>query len=291
MDSSLKKLINEQGVSLININLLSEIDCKKIKNHYNYIYHLAAVIGVKHVLASPQIVLSNNFLLLNNAIAIAKRQKNLDRFVFASTSEVYAGTLAHFGLEFPTLESTVLTVNDLSDARSSYMLSKIYGEALCFQSGLPITIIRPHNFYGPRMGLSHVIPELMKKVIKAENKSIEVFSIGHKRTFCFIDDATEMITLLAESKKSKTEVYNIGNEIGEIKMGDLAKMIINLISKEIKIESKVSNNGSPERRCPDISKLQRVISYHQKYSLEEGLKETFSWYKKNVFSGNEASAI
>ena len=114
MDSSLKKLINEQGVSLININLLSEIDCKKIKNHYNYIYHLAAVIGVKHVLASPQIVLSNNFLLLNNAIAIAKRQKNLDRFVFASTSEVYAGTLAHFGLEFPTLESTVLTVNDLS---------------------------------------------------------------------------------------------------------------------------------------------------------------------------------
>ena len=90
-----------------------------------------------------------------NAIDIAKKQKRLKRLLFASTSEVYAGTLRYHGLEFPTTEETPLTVSDLRHPRTSHMLSKIYGEALLRQSNLPYTIFRPHNFYGPRMGMSH----------------------------------------------------------------------------------------------------------------------------------------
>ena len=72
------------------------------------------------------------------------------------------------------------------------MLSKIYGEALVHQSGLPFTIVRPHNFYGPRMGLSHVVPQLLQRIHEAaDGDELVVYSIDHQRTFCFIDDAVE----------------------------------------------------------------------------------------------------
>jgi nucleoside-diphosphate-sugar epimerase len=290
-DAQITALAKKERVNLINADLLFPNIQKKLDKDYSYIYHFAAVIGVQHVLKSPYDVLDKNIRLLQNALEVANHQKNLIRFLFASTSEIYAGTLYHYGLEFPTPESTPLTVNDLNEARTSYMLSKIYGEAMCLHSGLPVTIFRPHNFYGPRMGLSHVIPELMKKVVEIEIDQLDVFSVKHQRTFCYIADAVEMIQLLAESDKSIGESYNIGNDDEEITMGDLAKRIIELIGKGVCINPMTVTPGSPVRRCPGISKLKNVISYTKQYPLEKGLQETFDWYNKNIFSGQEVSAV
>ena len=290
-DTFLTELADNHNVNLINTDLLQSTTTDQLDHDYAYIYHLAAVIGVKHVLKSPYDVLVKNFSLLQNALEIARRQKNLERFVFTSTSEVYAGTLSYYGLEFPTPESTPLLVSDPHEVRSSYMLSKIYGEALCLHSGVPVTIIRPHNFYGPRMGLSHVIPELMKKVIESDNGTVDVFSVNHKRTFCYITDAVQMIQLLAESEQAIAESYNVGNDDEEIAMGDLAQKIIDLIGKDVTINSMPTTPGSPERRCPSIRRLKKVISYTKQYPLDEGLQKTFAWYDANVFSGQEVSAI
>ena len=290
-DTQLIVLVENEKINLINANLLQSATTDQLDDDYAYIYHLAAVIGVQHVLKAPYDVLTKNFILLQNSLDIAKYQKKLERFVFASTSEVYAGTLNHFGLEFPTSESTALTVSNLREARSSYMLSKIYGEATCLHSGLPVTIIRPHNFYGPRMGLSHVIPELMKKVVETETELLDVYSANHKRTFCYITDAVQMIQLLAESNQTIGESYNIGNDDEEIAMGELAQKIIELIGKEVAINPMPPTPGSPERRCPSITKLKEVVLYSKQYTLKKGLQETFDWYNANVFSGEEISAI
>lgn len=290
-DAHLEALAKNESINLVNSNLLDAKLVYSIDQDYDYIYHLAAIIVVKHVLKSPYSVLDNNLILLQNSIAIARKQKGLKRFVFASTSEVYAGTLHHYGLEFPTIETTPLTVNDLNNERTSYMLSKIYGEALCLHSGLPVTIIRPHNFYGPRMGLSHVIPELMKKIIDIESDMIDVYSANHKRTFCFIADGVQMIQSLAESKHSQGEVYNVGNEDEEVAMQDLAERIITLLGKNVKVNPLPPTKGSPERRCPSIAKLKNVISFSKQYSLADGINETYNWYKENIFSGIEVSAV
>ena len=70
---------------------------------------------------------------------------------------------------------------------SSYRLLQKFVEKLYVsQSGIPATIVRPHNFYGPRMGMSHVVPELMKKVVESKDKKIEVFSVDHQRTFVLL---------------------------------------------------------------------------------------------------------
>ena len=240
-----------KNVKLIEFDLLKE-EVNKLDKDYFHIYHLAAIVGVGNVLKSPYSVLDTNVSLLNNAIALGQNQKKLSRFIFTSTSEVYAGTLKYYGLDFPTLESTPLTVGELKQSRTSYMLSKIYGEAMTLHSCLPITIVRPHNFYGPRMGLSHVIPELMKKIIESKSDQLDVYSIDHKRTFCYIDDAVNAIQLLAESNNSIGKVYNIGSDDEEITMGELSQNIMKIIDKVLDINPLPSTPGSPERRCPSI---------------------------------------
>jgi nucleoside-diphosphate-sugar epimerase len=141
------------------------------------------------------------------------------------------------------------------------------------------------------MGLSHVIPELMKKVVDTDTGMFEVFSVKHKRTFCYIADAVGMIQLLAESDKTIGKSYNIGNDDEEITMGELAQKIVNIIGKKVTINPMPPTPGSPERRCPSITKLKEAISYVKQYPLEKGLQETFNWYNKNVFSDQEMSAI
>ena len=118
------------NVELKTGNLLDKTIVDEIESDYDYIYHLAAIIGVQNVLNRSYEVLANNVILTIIAIDIAKKQEHLKRLLFASTSEVYAGTLSYHGLEFPTAEDTPLTVSDLKHPRTSYMISKIYGEAL-----------------------------------------------------------------------------------------------------------------------------------------------------------------
>ena len=83
----------------------------------------------------------------------------------------------------------------------------------------------------------------------------------------------------------------IVSESEEIAMGDLAQKIIDLISKDVVINSMPTTPGSPERRCPNIRKLKKAISYTKQYPLEKGLQETFTWYDANVFSGQDVSAV
>lgn len=290
-DSYVKKLSAEEKVTLCSVDLLDEQAVMQLGMDFDYIYHLAAIIGVQNVLNHSYDVLANNAELLINIIKLGKKQKSLKRLIFASTSEVYAGTLQYYGLTLPTPEDTSLTITDLKHPRTSYMLSKIYGEALMQQSGLPFTIIRPHNFYGPRMGMSHVIPELLRKSYKNEGDGIlEVFSADHRRTFCYIDDAIEMVTRLAETEEAAGETFNVGTEAPEYTMRKVGQLVLKVTDKPYSIRELPPSPGSPERRCPDMKKTEKATGYKPVVGLEEGIRRTFAWYKENIFDGKEICA-
>ena len=226
---------------------------------FHAVFHLAAIIGVRHVLDKPYSVLYDNVQMLVNIIKLCKtQQEGFRRLLFASTSEIYAGTLNYYDMPIPTPENIPLTVSDLSEPRTSYMLSKLYGEALCQQSTLPFTIFRPHNIYGPRMGMSHVIPEQMQKAHLAKTgESIEVFSVDHTRSFCFVDDAIEMLALMLKNDSCEGLTLNLGSESPEISILDLVKECHKLLNKELAIMPKKGPQGSPRRRAPDMKKLQK----------------------------------
>ena len=141
------------------------------------------------------------------------------------------------------------------------------------------------------MGMSHVIPELLKKAYFAkEDEKLEVFSVEHRRTFCYISDAVMMIRKLAECKEAEGEAYNIGNETPEVTILEVAKAVIEVVNRPLKIDARPATAGSPARRCPGMKKVYDCIGYHGKVSLKEGISETFDWYRKYVFEGNEVSA-
>ena len=290
-DKDLTLALSHKNSKLIKLDLLNKDEYKYLDDNYDYIFHLAAIIGVQHVLNRPYEVLTKNVELLSNIIDLCKSQKNLKRLMFASTSEIYAGTLKYGNLEIPTPETSTLTLTDLEEARTSYLLSKIYGEAMCQHSNVPFTIFRPHNFYGPRMGMSHVIPEMLKKAYtNSTTEEIIAYSSEHTRTFCYIKDAINIIWELARTEDSLNQYYNIGNQSPEITIHNLAKEVVNTVGRNVPVIPGEDTPGSPTRRCPNISKVSSIVEYNFQYDLQKGIQETFEWYRNNVFDNNGVTA-
>ncbi len=251
------------------------------------VVHLAAIVGVQNVMAQPMEVLSTNVAALREVLAQASQFKSLQNFVFASTSEVYAGSVATECAQIPTPEDTQLTITDPGDPRATYMLSKIYGEAMCLSSGLPVTVVRPHNIYGPRMGLAHVIPELLKQAWFADSgSSLYVASVEHSRTFCFVADAVNYLIAILD-RPGTSSIYNLGRQDPEVLIGDLAQQIVEIVGKPLTIEALPATHGSPVRRAPDMRSLIQLTGVQPVYDLRSGLQHTLDWYTENVFVNGE----
>ena len=283
-DDALTRLLAESGVRVRSADLVVPGALDGLDRDFTHVFHMAAILGVAHVLERPYAVLRDNLTMLNQVLDSAARMPDLERLIFPSSSEVYAGTLEYFELPIPTPEPTPLAVTDLSRPRTSYMLSKIYGEALCHHSGLPYTILRPHNIYGPRMGLRHVVPELLQRAhLAPPGGELEVFSADHTRTFCYVDDAVELIRRLAEVDAGRNATFNLGTEDGETTMRGLAEIVIRVVGKPLTIRVGSTTAGSPKRRRPDMSRAIAAAGYEPSAPLEDGVRRTFEWYRTHVF--------
>jgi len=279
-DKFLKDLIKDERVTIIKKNIIN-IKIENFRNvNYEIIFQFAAILGVQNVINNPEKVLADNFLIMKKSIEIAKKQTKLKKFIFLSTSEVYAGRLSRFKIKFPTPETSTLILTDIMNSRTSYMLSKIYCEAMCIHSKLRYLILRPHNVYGPRMGYSHVIPEIIKKIINLKNKKfLRLYSSNHKRAFCYIDDAIYQIYTITKSK-AVNRIFNIGNNEEEISIFSLCKKILRIFSRsDIKIIKKTINNFSPTKRLPAMKKIFGFIKKKKYIKLDEGLIKTLNWYR------------
>jgi UDP-glucose 4-epimerase len=286
-DRFLDDLLRTGNVELLECDLAAPGGLADLGDRYTHVFHLAAILGVQNVLDRPYATLMANVRLLETAIDFCRRQRDLSRLVFASTSEVYGGSLLHMDLPVPTPEGVPLALPDLSLPRTSYMLSKLYGEAMVRHAGVPFTIVRPHNVYGPRMGMAHVIPQLMEKAQRlGPREALEVFSVDHRRSFCFIDDAVEMMVRAAGNPNCAGEVLNLGSEGPEVSIGELAELILRTVGRDAAIDARPATPGSPTRRCPDMSRMAERTGYRSRISLEEGCRRTWDWYRETVFSTN-----
>lgn len=290
-DDELRDLSEDANVDLVDADLLRTGALDGGRRDYGHIVHLAAIIGVVHVQERPYEVLRDNVDMLDRVIRLARAQHRLERLVFASTSEVYAGTLEHFDLPVPTPEHTPIALTNLDRPRTSYMLSKLYGEAMCQHSALPCTIVRPHNIYGPRMGLAHVIPELLQRAYRAEDGGeLEVYSVDHRRSFCFIDDAVEMLVRMLERPACAGRTLNLGRQAPEVSIREVAETCVAATGKALAIVPRPATPGSPARRAPDMTLTRSLIEYEPQVDLTDGVARTFAWYRRHVFSGSGVSA-
>ena len=276
-NENLLKIIKKKNVKLIKKDL--DFISKYLKIYdFDYIFHFAAILGVKKVIDNPLITLKKNILSTINLIDFAKKQKKLKKICFTSTSEVYAYTLKKKLAKYPTPEYIDFLISKDYNPRTSYLLSKIVGEYLISYSGLNYIIFRPHNIFGPHMGFAHVIPQLTKKLLINNKKKIIIHNSKHKRTFCDIDFAIELIVNISHKKKLINKIFNIGSPEKEISIMELAKKIKKILnSKNQLVSSKLQKDNSPEKRRPDM-KTSLVYS-KIKHNFEKALKDTVLWYK------------
>ena len=275
-DISLLEILKNKNVKLIQKDLNSISDYLKIYN-FDYIYHFAAILGVKKVIDNPFITLKDNILTTINLIEFSKKLKKI---CFTSTSEVYAYTLKKKLAKYPTPEDIDFLIPKDFNPRSSYLLSKIVGEYLMNYSRLNFVIFRPHNIFGPQMGFAHVIPQLTKKILNHNKRKITIHNSKHKRTFCNIEFAIDLIFNISHTKKLTNRIFNIGSPEKEISIMELAQKIKKILnSKNQLISSNSQKDSSPEKRKPD---MKRSLNYSKiNHNFEKGLKEAVLWYKEH----------
>jgi nucleoside-diphosphate-sugar epimerase len=142
------------------------------------------------------------------------------------------------------------------------------------------------------MGLSHVIPELLRKAhTLPEGSKMEVFSTGHSRSFCFISDIVEIISRMADTPACEGHVLNCGAEGPEITIGQLAEIVLATVGRNIGIVHMPDTPGSPTRRAPEMKRTLDLTGYQAQVPIEAGVARTYEWYRDQIFSGMQVSAV
>ena len=250
------------------------------------VHHLAFVNGTELFYKAPELVLDVGVRGMINVIDACRRQ-GIGTLLLASSSEVYQTPP-----RIPTDEATPLSVPDPLNPRYSYGAGKLISEIMTLNFGRKffdrVVIFRPHNVYGPDMGVEHVIPQFALRLRALSTSQptgrlrFEIQGTGAEtRSFCFIDDLVAGIVVMRE-KGEHLGIYHVGT-MEEVTIADLAQRIARAAGREIELMAGAPAAGGVLRRCPDISKLAR-LGYKPRVPLNEGLKQTLDWYWRNANS-------
>jgi nucleoside-diphosphate-sugar epimerase len=286
MDVDFKSVLEDRRITFIEADLTDQASYQRFGNGYDYVYHLAAINGTKLFYEMPEEVLRINMLSLIYMLEWFRKENHDGKFCFTSSNEAYAGGLNAFGtLPIPTPEKVPLVIEDPYNARWSYAATKLVGELFVIHYAakykLRAVIVRPHNFYGPRGGYDHVIPEFSARITKQVDP-FPIFGADETRTFCYIDDAVSAMQQLMDSPKTDglpIETVHIGAD-EEVTMRELAEKLFSVASWHPKeLDIKTAPPGSVKRRRADISKIYSLVGWKPQVPLEEGLRRTHEWYE------------
>ncbi len=280
--NSIKKKISIHKKSILNEKFLTKIVRKN-----DYIFHLAAFVGVKNVMSNKIKSIETNISGTEKILRLSSKFNK--KVMIASTSEVYGKNKNNF-----LKENDNYVIGNSNIFRWSYAASKIVDEFLSkayfYEKKLKVLIIRFFNVVGPKQTGSYgmVIPRFVEAALK--NKDIKVYGNGKQtRTFLHVDDATNALVSLMK-KNYFNDTLNIGGN-SNISIQNLAKKIIKLSKSKSKIK-KISYEYAYSRkkkfaleyedilkRHPSTIKLNKIIKFKIKFSIDRLIQDIID-YKK-----------
>jgi UDP-glucose 4-epimerase len=264
--------------------LLNPDVIERLMRGVELVYHLGAVVGVEHYVTDPFKVLNVNVNGTQNVLAAA-----LDhgaRVVFGSTSEVYGRNP-----KVPYDEYDDRVLGSTSIDRWCYSTSKAVGEHFCFayhKNGLPVTIVRYFNIYGPRLDvidLGRVVTIFMGQVLRGEDVTV-VGDGSQTRCFTYVTDAIRATMQAGLKGEAIGGIFNIGTD-EEISILDFARAMIEAArsSSRIRFVTQQSVYGNSyedvQRRVPDNRRMKEILGVVPEISLREGLRRTVEWFRQN----------
>jgi len=267
LTGSIKKVPESEHNNLrfikCDVNDFKDISSVFYAYTFDYVFHYAAVVGVKRTLQNPVMVL-NDITGIDNVLSLSKNT-GVKRVYYSSSSEVYGEPV-----EFPQNEETTPL-----NSRLPYAIVKNVGEAYLKsyqrEYGLEYTIFRFFNTYGPKQSKEFVISRFLSMAL--QNQDITIYGDGSQtRTFCFINDNVDACIAAFYKDMYVNDVVNIGGNI-EVPIIDLASIIIEVTGSKSKlIHLPALEEGDMTRRLPDTSKMQELLD-RDVTPLKEGLKE------------------
>jgi UDP-glucuronate decarboxylase len=242
------------------------------------IYNLACPASPIHYQRDPVQTTKTNVHGAINMLGLAKRLKI--GILQASTSEVYGDPTEH-----PQTEAYWGNVNPIG-IRSCYDEGKRCAETLFFdyhrQHGLNIKIARIFNTYGPRMHPNdgRVVSNFILQALKGD--PITIYGDGSQtRSFCYVDDMVDALIRLMTTPPNFAGPVNLGNP-SEHSILELAELVLRLSGSTSKLEFLPLPTDDPRQRQPDISLAKKLLGWQPRVSVEDGLKETISYFKRLI---------
>ncbi|MGO4547470.1 NAD-dependent 4,6-dehydratase LegB [Paenibacillus sp. 2TAB23] len=240
------------------------------------VLHLAALIAIPYSYHSPDTYIDTNIKGTLNVLQ-AGRELHVSKIIHTSTSEVYG-----------TARFVPITEEHPLQGQSPYSATKIAADQLAlsfyrsFQT--PVGIIRPFNTYGPRQSARAVIPTIITQIASGY-KQIKLGTIHPTRDFNYVLDTVNGFIAMLESNNSIGEEINIGSNY-EISIGDTAKLISEVMNKNIEIVSEEARfrpeKSEVERLWADNSKAERLLDWTPEFGglqgFRQGIEKTVQWF-------------
>ncbi|HEY8581672.1 MAG TPA: NAD(P)-dependent oxidoreductase [Capillimicrobium sp.] len=247
------------------------------------VIHLAAIVGgIANFHKLPYTLTDVNASLYNGVVGAAVAE-GVERFVYVSSSMVFERAT-----EYPTTEDHVWSV---PMPRSAYGFSKLAGEvwvrAAHDEHGLPFTICRPFNAYGPgempedEPGIAHAVPDLIRKVLSGQDP-LQIFGDGtHTRTLTHVDDIADGIVTAMGHPAALGEDFNI-SAADEMTVAEIARVIWEACGNDperFRLEHLPSFAVDVVRRWPSVEKAERLLGWKARIGVREGIEQTVEWLK------------
>jgi len=267
----------------VNGSILDTPTLERLVRQVDVIYHLAAVVGVKYVVEDPLHAIITNVRGTENVLELAF--KYWAKTVVASSSEIYGKSTA-----VPLREDSDRLLGPTTVSRWSYSDAKAIDEyfALAYaQKGLPVSVVRYFNAYGPRLdpkGYGSVIAKFLTQALHGE--PLTVYDDGKQtRCFTYVTDAVEGTIQAATVREASGQVFNIGSS-RETTINELAELILDVTGSDSEIShlpyASVYGSDFEEtrRRVPDVTRAREMLGFEARTSFEEGLQRTLAWFQE-----------
>lgn len=270
-ENSLKELHGKPGFEFIEADIL-DLDLDKLVGRVDAVFHQAAIAGVRSSWGGRFDEYVRNNILGTQMLLEACKDRDLKKFIYASSSSVYGDAE-----ELPVTESSP------TNPISPYGVSKLAGEHLARLYhkgyGVPTVSLRYFTVYGPRQRPDMAFHKFIRAVIMGEE--IEIYGTGEQtRDFTFIGDAVEA-NLQAFKDGIDGEVYNIGGG-SRVRLIECVRIIEEISGKKANLKFTESQRGDAKHTYADVSKAKRDFHYSPKVGVEEGIKEHYNWLKENL---------
>jgi len=271
---NIQDLIDNNEIEFINGSITDLELLKKTFKNVDYVFHEAAIPSVPRSVKDP---IKSNFVNVNGAlnVLIASRDNFVKKVVYASSSSVYGDT--------PTLpKKEDMKMYPLSPYAVSKLTAEYYSQVFTNVYNLSTISLRYFNVYGPRQDptseYAAVIPKFIINILN-DNTPV-IYGDGEQtRDFTFVEDVVIANILAAESKQNG--IFNIAGG-KRISINNLAHTIMKLSGKSLDLTYEKPRYGDIKHSLADISKAEELLNYKPKFNLEDGLKETIKWFKKQI---------